>query len=52
MTSLEENDKKSEEFANEDGVAVSGLFMEGARWDREKKNIQDSFPMEMYSVFY
>jgi dynein heavy chain len=24
--------------------------MEGARWDRERKLLQDSFPMEMYSV--
>jgi dynein heavy chain len=23
--------------------------MEGARWDRDKMTIQDSFPMEMYS---
>ena len=50
VTALDEGDKKIEDFVNEDGVAVSGLFMEGARWDREKKNIQDSFPMEMYSV--
>nr|KAJ3422838.1 Dynein heavy chain 6, axonemal [Polyrhizophydium stewartii] len=35
---------------DEDGVLVSGLFMEGARWDKEKRLLQDSFPMEMYSV--
>lgn len=34
----------------EDGVLIGGLFLEGARWDREKMLIQDSFPMEMYSV--
>ena len=34
----------------EDGVLIRGLFIEGARWDRQKKLLQDSFPMEMYSV--
>ncbi|KAJ3052746.1 Dynein heavy chain 6, axonemal [Rhizophlyctis rosea] len=34
----------------EDGVLVKGLFMEGARWDREKRLLQDSFPMEMFST--
>ncbi|KNE58518.1 hypothetical protein AMAG_04085 [Allomyces macrogynus ATCC 38327] len=32
-----------------DGVLVRGLFIEGARWDRAKERLQDSFPMEMYS---
>jgi dynein heavy chain len=35
---------------NEDGALMGGLFLEGARWDREKQLIQDSFPMEMFSV--
>ena len=34
----------------EDGALMGGLFLEGARWDREKMLIQDSFPMEMFSV--
>ena len=33
-----------------DGVLVYGMFLEGARWDRQKQVLQDSFPMEMYSV--
>ncbi|RKO89719.1 dynein heavy chain and region D6 of dynein motor-domain-containing protein [Blyttiomyces helicus] len=38
-------------FASEyDGVLVRGLFIEGARWDREKRLLQDSFPMEMFSA--
>jgi dynein heavy chain, axonemal len=36
----------------EDGVLISGLFLEGARWDWEKQLIQDSFQMEMYSVIW
>ncbi|KAI8818687.1 dynein heavy chain and region D6 of dynein motor-domain-containing protein [Fimicolochytrium jonesii] len=36
--------------SSQDGVLVHGLFMEGARWDREKRLLQDSFPMEMYST--
>ena len=35
---------------SEDGALMGGLFLEGARWDREKMLIQDSFPMEMFSV--
>jgi hypothetical protein len=37
---------------NEDGVLVYGLFIEGARWDRDKNMLQDSFPMEMFSVIF
>ncbi|KAI8619311.1 dynein heavy chain and region D6 of dynein motor-domain-containing protein [Chytriomyces sp. MP71] len=36
-------------YPDEDGVLIRGLFIEGARWDRERKELQDSFPMEMYS---
>ncbi|KAI8925763.1 dynein heavy chain and region D6 of dynein motor-domain-containing protein [Entophlyctis helioformis] len=38
------------ESTEEDGVLISGMFMEGARWDREKRLLQDSFPMEMFST--
>ncbi|KAJ3281611.1 Dynein heavy chain 6, axonemal [Borealophlyctis nickersoniae] len=37
-------------FSENDGVLVRGLFVEGARWDREKRLLQDSFPMEMYTT--
>jgi hypothetical protein len=37
-------------YPDEDGVLIRGIFMEGARWDRQKKLLQDSFPMEMFSV--
>lgn len=36
--------------SDEEGVLISGLYMEGARWDKEKRIIFDSFPMEMFSV--
>ncbi|KAL7754338.1 hypothetical protein RI367_000319 [Sorochytrium milnesiophthora] len=35
---------------DQDGVSCKGLFIEGARWDRSKRLLQDSFPMEMYST--
>ncbi|KAJ3105519.1 Dynein heavy chain 6, axonemal [Phlyctochytrium planicorne] len=37
-------------YPEEDGVLVRGLFVEGARWDRQKRSLQDSYPMEMYST--
>ncbi|KAJ3023365.1 Dynein heavy chain 6, axonemal [Thoreauomyces humboldtii] len=37
-------------LSDQDGVLVHGLYMEGARWDREKRLLQDSFPMEMFST--
>jgi len=33
----------------ENGVVVSGLYMEGARWDTQTNLIQDSWPGEMFS---
>ncbi|RKP20476.1 dynein heavy chain 6, axonemal, partial [Rozella allomycis CSF55] len=33
---------------DDDGTLVHGLYLEGARWDNEKKLLQDSLPMQMY----
>eukprot|EP00741_Cyanophora_paradoxa_P000409 tig00000404_g400.t1 len=35
--------------APEDGVYCYGFYMDGARWDRKARVIQESFPGEMYS---
>jgi len=37
---LEEEPSEIEE-APEDGVLIYGLYMDGARWDREKQMIND-----------
>ncbi|KAJ3086024.1 Dynein heavy chain 6, axonemal, partial [Physocladia obscura] len=36
-------------YPDEDGVLIRGLFIEGARWDREHRVLRDSYPMEMFS---
>jgi dynein heavy chain len=33
----------------EDGVLINGLFMDGARWDKEARTVSDPRPGEMYS---
>ncbi|KAI8620571.1 dynein heavy chain and region D6 of dynein motor-domain-containing protein [Chytriomyces sp. MP71] len=50
VTSPQEEDADFREYADKDGVLIRGLYIEGARWDRQKSSLQDSFPMEMFSI--
>ena len=44
----DESDVRPEDVP-EDGVLIYGLFMDGARWDRDALIIEDSRPGEIYS---
>jgi len=45
-------EETSEEIveAPPEGVYISGLFMDGARWDRENEKISDQFPSKMFDT--
>ena len=44
-------EKEADEISEgaEDGVICSGMFMEGARWDKTTKKIELSYPGEIYT---
>jgi len=46
---MQEEEPTEIEESPEDGVYIYGLFMDGARWDRENQQIADQFPGEMYN---
>lgn len=46
---MEEEEPEEIEEKPEDGVYIFGLYMDGARWDRENVCMADQNPGEMYS---
>ena len=46
---LDQYHREDIEAAPDDGVYIDGLFMDGARWDTEKKIIADSHLGELFS---
>ncbi|KAJ3083598.1 Dynein heavy chain 6, axonemal, partial [Rhizoclosmatium hyalinum] len=49
QSSPKEEEEEFRSYSDADGVLIRGLFIEGARWDRTKGMLQDSYPMEMFS---
>jgi dynein heavy chain len=49
MLDFEHLDQLTDADAPADGVIVYGLYMDGARWNREKRMIDDSKPGEIFS---
>ncbi|KAL9652089.1 hypothetical protein ABK040_015890 [Willaertia magna] len=43
-----EEEEKAKNVKPEDGCYVRGLYMEGARWDRQNQCIEESNPKELY----
>jgi dynein heavy chain len=46
---IEESTEQIDE-APKDGVYINGLFIDGARWDRDNLVITDQFPSKMTEV--
>lgn len=46
---MNEEEPTEVEEAPEDGVYIYGLFMDGARWNRDEQIIDDQYPSELYS---
>jgi hypothetical protein len=44
---MTEEEPSEVEEAPEDGVYIYGLYMDGARWDRENMVIADQFPVSV-----
>ncbi|KAJ3207853.1 Dynein heavy chain 6, axonemal [Entophlyctis luteolus] len=48
-TSPREEEEYFRGYSDSDGVLMRGIYIEGARWDKQKGCLQDSYPMEMFS---
>lgn len=46
---MPEEDPSEVEESPEDGVYIYGLFMDGARWERDNQVVADQLPSEMYN---
>ena len=46
---LEEETPDEIEEAPDEGVFIYGLFLDGARWDRDEMIVMDQIPGEMYN---
>jgi len=47
MSWIEARDVPGPPSSKDGGVYVRGLFLEGARWDRERQQLADPLPMEL-----
>lgn len=43
-------DEEKFEIAPDDGVFIDGLFLDGARWNKLQKSLDDSFPKVLYDT--
>jgi dynein heavy chain, axonemal len=48
---VRDNMSPTSDAGPEDGCFVSGLFMEGARWDEQSHVIAESRPKELFTTF-
>lgn len=50
VLAVDKEEEVAEEDVPDDGVLVSGLFLDGGRWNKERRTLEDPAPGELHTV--